>query len=186
MRGLRGNRKKPAVRRKALVVSGDKTLATATSLGGPGATVRFSLSNPIRLVYTDPDGMADEDTITGTSDSHNIVEIRDYTAKITDTNNDGQFDINNDEIEFTLDKGISTNNPDRRDAGDNKAADLADNFKEYGYRESSNPPDADEKSISVINQFTIDNYNAINRYRPDSLKRRNIDVDVKNFTDIEP
>jgi hypothetical protein len=56
MQGLGGNRKKPAVWRKALVVSDDKTLATATSLGGPGATVCFSASNPICLVYTDPDG----------------------------------------------------------------------------------------------------------------------------------
>jgi hypothetical protein len=32
------------------------TLGTITSLGGPGAVVCFSISNPICLVYTDPDG----------------------------------------------------------------------------------------------------------------------------------
>jgi hypothetical protein len=67
MQGLEGKQKKTAVRRKALVVSDDKTLATATSLGGPRATVCFSLSNPICLVYTDPDGKKDRPFITGIS-----------------------------------------------------------------------------------------------------------------------
>jgi hypothetical protein len=56
MYGLIDSPIKLSVSPKIKIVSGGQTLRTATSLGGSGATVRFSVPDPIRLVYTDPDG----------------------------------------------------------------------------------------------------------------------------------
>jgi hypothetical protein len=59
------------------IVSGGRTLKTTTSVGGPGATVCFSLSCPIRLKYTDPDGrwFGIDDAVTGPADEIIVVGI---------------------------------------------------------------------------------------------------------------
>jgi hypothetical protein len=58
MQGLTDNPIKLTVPSKAVIATGGRTLGTATSVGGAGATVYFPVSDPICLVYTDPDGNA--------------------------------------------------------------------------------------------------------------------------------
>jgi hypothetical protein len=59
MQGLVDSLIKSTVPSKAVITTGGRTLETATSVGGIRATVCFFVSNPICLVYTDPDGRTD-------------------------------------------------------------------------------------------------------------------------------
>jgi hypothetical protein len=61
MQGLVDSLVKSTVPSKAVITTGGRTHETATSVGGAGAAVCFSVSNPICLVYTDPDGRDDEE-----------------------------------------------------------------------------------------------------------------------------
>jgi hypothetical protein len=61
MRGLVDTLVKSTDSPRAAITTEGRTLGTTTSVGDAGATVCFSLSNPICLVYTDPDGNSDTD-----------------------------------------------------------------------------------------------------------------------------
>jgi hypothetical protein len=56
---------KSAVSPKAAMAPPNQTLGTASSLGGSGAVVRFSVSGPICLKYTDPDGKTPAAVVAG-------------------------------------------------------------------------------------------------------------------------
>jgi hypothetical protein len=60
MRERIGNFLRPLVLSEITIETEGRTLGTATSVGGTAATIYFPASNPIRLVYTDPDGRNDD------------------------------------------------------------------------------------------------------------------------------
>jgi hypothetical protein len=59
MQGLVDSQVNSTVSTKAVPITGGRTLGTATSVGGAGATVWFSVFYPNPLKYTDPDGRSD-------------------------------------------------------------------------------------------------------------------------------
>jgi hypothetical protein len=64
MQGLIDSLVRSSISPKTIVATESQILRTATSVGGTGATVCFSVPDPICLVYTDPDGREDEELTT--------------------------------------------------------------------------------------------------------------------------
>jgi hypothetical protein len=105
MQGLRENRKKPAILRKALVISDDKTLATATAVGGNGAGACFLVVFLDPLKYTDPDGREDENETTARDMLYQAVyfiqknsetdEEKAVAASLTDMMNNRKVQLDN-------------------------------------------------------------------------------------------
>jgi hypothetical protein len=73
MRELTDNPVKSNDSPKAVSTTGCRTLETATSVGGIGATVCFSIFYPNPLKYTDPDGRSDDEQID--NEMSNIIPL---------------------------------------------------------------------------------------------------------------
>jgi RHS repeat-associated protein len=117
--------------------------------------------------------------------SENRVLVTEYRVKITDANNDHQFSIHDDTVEYSLTNGIpGIGNP--RIANNTTAQERANFYMNYNYVVVPNPLGTSENSITVMDQSPISTVNQWNRLFYDEIRGRNsVETNAINFEDIE-